>query len=599
MKVKDSYRLQGFIPILSFVVVLFIVPKTCKSSSFTDRFDEKLFIKPLPSGHVYTHFQFVVQKDLNGNDNNPFHHFRLFPRSLGEIIFQHDVQELHFSLTQGLWRYEKWGYPTRSAPPGAELWALFKGNASEITSNWKKLTHMLSGQFCASLNFIEDSNTAIPKHSFRPEGAVPFDHPYNSSYVRYSALPHEIVCTENLTPFRKLLPCGAQAGLSTLLNALNIFSAHYVSLAVDVHRVCKKDCSEIALELIQSISIVFDPPVQQLKKQDWSFVKLFGSSLLSTCPVATTSQVFVDITSNKSGIPFVLNSKPHKIIKEKFEIYDGYMEENEYAFYDLKRMFQETKYVNIGSNYNSIHIYGIIPSPVLYVDRKVSGYGQEQGGIHCTFYNNHPKKSLKILYFDMIPWYMRLYSHTLAVKNGNKVIDPDYLYYQPAKDRSRPHHLELVLTLPPNSKSEMSIEFDFAFLKWTEYPPDANHGFYAGSAVISVLLDTARNFSRFPESGHNGIDKGNFLRIYTQILLVSLPTPDFSMPYNVICLTCTVVALAFGPIHNITTKSLQPIEDNKENSFIAKLKKKLKKLWGSKEDDKTAVVNEPDTKKTQ
>jgi len=26
------------------------------------------------------------------------------------------------------------------------------------------------------------------------------------------------------------------------------------------------------------------------------------------------------------------------------------------------------------------------------------------------------------------------------------------------------------------------------------------------------------------------------------------------MPYNVICLTCTVVALAFGPLHNITTK---------------------------------------------
>lgn len=37
---------------------------------------------------------------------------------------------------------------------------------------------------------------------------------------------------------------------------------------------------------------------------------------------------------------------------------------------------------------------------------------------------------------------------------------------------------------------------------------------------------------------------------------VSLPTPDFSMPYNVICLACTVVALAFGPLHNICTKEL-------------------------------------------
>lgn len=38
--------------------------------------------------------------------------------------------------------------------------------------------------------------------------------------------------------------------------------------------------------------------------------------------------------------------------------------------------------------------------------------------------------------------------------------------------------------------------------------------------------------------------------------MVSLPTPDFSMPYNVICLACTVVALAFGPLHNICTKEL-------------------------------------------
>ena len=44
------------------------------------------------------------------------------------------------------------------------------------------------------------------------------------------------------------------------------------------------------------------------------------------------------------------------------------------------------------------------------------------------------------------------------------------------------------------------------------------------------------------------------VQLYTESLLVNLPTPDFSMPYNVICLSCTVVALAFGPLHNITTK---------------------------------------------
>lgn len=37
---------------------------------------------------------------------------------------------------------------------------------------------------------------------------------------------------------------------------------------------------------------------------------------------------------------------------------------------------------------------------------------------------------------------------------------------------------------------------------------------------------------------------------YTEVLLVPLTTPDFSMPYNVITITCTVFALYFGSLLN-------------------------------------------------
>ena len=40
-------------------------------------------------------------------------------------------------------------------------------------------------------------------------------------------------------------------------------------------------------------------------------------------------------------------------------------------------------------------------------------------------------------------------------------------------------------------------------------------------------------------------------RFYTESLLIRLPTPDFSMPYNVITLTCTVLALFFGSAFNL------------------------------------------------
>lgn len=52
-------------------------------------------------------------------------HYNLFPRPIGEIIQQHSLRELHLSLTQSLWRTQKWGYPVRYAGPGAEVFATF------------------------------------------------------------------------------------------------------------------------------------------------------------------------------------------------------------------------------------------------------------------------------------------------------------------------------------------------------------------------------------------------------------------------------------------------------------------------------------------
>ena len=62
----------------------------------------------------------------------------------------------------------------------------------------------------------------------------------------------------------------------------------------------------------------------------------------------------------------------------------------------------------------------------------------------------------------------------------------DVIYVTPGKDRLRPYTLEMLLTLPANSVTELSIHFHKGFLKWTEHPPDAHHGFYIRYALLSV-----------------------------------------------------------------------------------------------------------------
>ena len=42
--------------------------------------------------------------------------------------------------------------------------------------------------------------------------------------------------------------------------------------------------------------------------------------------------------------------------------------------------------------------------------------------------------------------------------------------------------------------------------------------------------------------------------MYTPTLLITLATPDFSMPYNVIIFTSTVAAFIFASVFNLLTR---------------------------------------------
>ena len=78
------------------------------------------------------------------------------------------------------------------------------------------------------------------------------------------------------------------------------------------------------------------------------------------------------------------------------------------------------------------------------------------------------------------------------------------------------------------------------------------------------MSDSVKRWSRHP---FDRIDTKNTyddewtagpLRIFTSNLLLTLPTPDFSMPYNVITLTSTILALFFGSVFNFLTKRFLP-----------------------------------------
>ena len=162
-----------------------------------------------------------------------------------------------------MWRYGSWGYPVHSAPPGARVSARFLPRVSvsghvdstsgDVDHTWEGLTDGLAGLLCASLNKLDRTQAVTPKYSFQPLGVVGNNLTSDASHYRYGLLPKENVCTENLTPWKKLLPCKGKRGLAVLLNSGTIQKhSSYQSLSLGVRPVCgDEDCHNLHTELSQ------------------------------------------------------------------------------------------------------------------------------------------------------------------------------------------------------------------------------------------------------------------------------------------------------------------------------------------------------------
>jgi GPI-anchor transamidase subunit T len=130
---------------------------------------------------------------------------------------------------------------------------------------------------------------------------------------------------------------------------------------------------------------------------------------------------------------------------------------------------------------------------------------------------------------------------------------------------SRPATFQSILTIPGQSILILSIDVTKAFVRYTEHTPDAQRGWDLPPAVFTPLFppDSDVDASNSSPSGERRERLGR--RIYTSTLLVDLATPDFSMPYNVIVLSCTLMAFIFGTVFNLLVRKFVVVDLNPRN----------------------------------
>lgn len=558
------------------------------SVAYAADYFERLTLTPLPQGSLLASFDFRSNETVA---NYEAQNFRYFPRSLAQTLQHADTRELHLRFTTGRWDPETWGARpwegTKEGGTGVELWAWIEAETEpQAFEKWTTLTQSLSGLFCASLNFVDSTRTTKPVLTFAPKGDYGAEN--STTHFLHGVLPGEVVCTENLTPFLKLLPCKGKAGISSLLDGHKVFDASWQSMSIDVSPRCPSDRDECILDISQTIDVVLDIerskrprdnpiprpipqeqlvcdeskhyhsgdtcyPLDMVDELQWSLKEVFGRNLMGMCPLTENEG-----PEAKSVCLNVPHNRMVMIGPSGFEVKSelGLPESRCYQIMPQEPFDLELIRQSIPAGFP----LGI---ELLRAERTMTGHGAANGGIRVLLTNPSTTSAVSFVYFESLPWFMRPYMHTLTAQittdvrpNWQVITD---MYYRPALDRIRGTQLELVMSIPPASTVMLTYDFEKAILRYTEYPPDANRGFNVAPAVIRVLNQT----------GSDGTPNDVYLR--TTSLLLPLPTPDFSMPYNVIILTSTVMALAFGSIFNLLVRrfvAVDEVEDNKLKVLI-------------------------------
>ena len=375
-------------------------------------FSEQLLIRPLEDGSVLTHFGFTVDLPPSAASHS---HYTLAPKSLAQVIAEVGVVSLRLSLSAGRWRSAKWGYPQtppftlhpppspppspEAGPSGAELWVSFSTSPSlgPAAARHSSLLSSLTGLICASLNAIGPTHTSHPFHLHPP-------HPNTSTF--YSTLPREAVCTENLTPLLKLLPCRNQRGLASLLHSRRLLASHYHSLQLHYE----------GGRLTVAVMGVVDPR-RWGGGDGWTVQALFDEAAIGRCEVAHDSRVWLHLQEwvrrrygealERLGEAHMGDSVEHLSLTPRWTERWGGKGEDDLLMWDLKRFPQG---LSLSMHHRTqrpetltVPQGGVFASrPPVLTQRYLTGTDAYLGRVHTEILNHH-NRTHSVLLYDTIP----------------------------------------------------------------------------------------------------------------------------------------------------------------------------------------------------
>ncbi|CAL2044982.1 unnamed protein product [Caenorhabditis brenneri] len=466
------------------------------SHGLTEHFDESATLSPVSSNELRVDFRFNSERLYD--KKTELLNYLTFPRILQELLNRYSVHKLTVTMAHGRWNLDQWGTPPQpSSPAGAQVFAEFEvEREEEADERMKFLVEALNGVLCTSISHINVVTS--------PEFVVLQNHNKRGNlYRKYGVLSGETTCTENLTRLRKLLAC-KENGLSTLLHPSKLYNSVYHSSHLIIEQQCQNNKCEAKMEV--GVSVVMRNPSQKSQRH-WSLADVFDRKLGSQCKVARSSQL--------------------NIIGPSGEI----------TYTDLKNL------TNL-SGEEPFEVY----IPITDVSKKESvvkawssqgGFEQKHGVLTVHVTNDDSLSQIQVS--QIIPYYVHIRYSQINWRCDKGGVPTIQKIFKNNKSPEAPTLLQYKMSLSAGQTCELVIPFDKQLLRLEQYPPDANHGMHIPAASVYIEKTTIS------------------YTIHSNTILVLLPVPDFSMPFNVICFVATAFALVFGPIQLYSTLFLAPV----------------------------------------
>ena len=310
----------------------------------------------------------------------------------------------------------------------------------------------------------------------------------------------------------------------------------------------------------------------------------------TACPLAKRSRLAVEISRGAKAS--VTATSPVRVEPAGKTVTRSIGDEAvEYAVYDVQDQLKD------GAFDPTLFLQGDVHHAVarLTATRFITSTGREWDSIVTELYNDD-NGTMEVTVIQTIPWFLNVYTHTLSMHadcwssqgadscGDETVAQPETIKskFLPSVARVSPHLWELTLRLPPKTHTTLKFDFERGYLRYSEYPADPYRGFEVPAGIVFGCLiaphanSEAQNWADVIDEGGAGKrnDFAKTVRIYTEAINVQMPSPDFSMPYNVISISSTILAISFGIFLKAGIYQTIPIQPDQPPApnFLARLK---------------------------